>query len=106
MIAFGYDVLYNSFTVVKVVRPWKEDNMAKFDDFDLDIRKVKGNQNEVARTGTGTFMTCGSPGVCDTTLVTMATCEETCILCGETGNGCSDDTCSDCHSYCGAACRR
>ena len=40
MIAFGYDVLYNSFTVVKVVRPWKEDNMAKFDDFDLDIRKL------------------------------------------------------------------
>lgn len=82
--------------------------MNKFDDFDLDIKKIKANSEEELNTKVATtLLTCTMPGVCDTTLVTIATCDNTCMGCGSTrGEECTANTCSACHSYCGSACRR
>lgn len=85
--------------------------MAKFDDFDLDIRKVHENVETERAVSLGcttvtTAMTCGMPTICDTSIATMASCDGTCVGCTNSEQPCSANTCSACNSYCGGACRR
>lgn len=62
--------------------------MGKFDDFDLDIKRSGNNVIKVM--GVGGSITC------------ISACSE-CL----SQNSCpSQNTCSDCHSYCGSACQR
>lgn len=85
--------------------------MVNFDDFDLDVRKIKGNTEVEPKATTPiyttlmTAMTCTMPAVCDTSAATVS-CDVTCWGCTATQADCSADTCSACHSYCGGACRR
>lgn len=52
--------------------------MANYDDFDLDIRKIKGNMEAEPKgtvaicLTTGTATTCTMPTLCDTSIVTLA----------------------------------
>ncbi len=81
--------------------------MSKFDEFDLDINKKGHNEDSGVNPKSYT-----AAGICDTSTVTMASCDHTCVDCvTETctpcaSDGCSGNTCSNCHSYCGGACRR
>ena len=59
--------------------------MANYDDFDLDIRKIKGNMEAEPKgtaaicLTTGTATTCTMPTLCDTSIVTLASCDGTCV---------------------------
>ena len=75
--------------------------MAKYDEFDLDIRKT---EESVARGPIEmSIMQSCLAGVCDTSTVTT-TCPYLSCMCTATQQDDCSNTCSACHSYCGGAC--
>lgn len=75
----------------------KEDiHMSKYEDFNLDFELVE----EPSETGIYT-----SQWDCISVWVTKLTTQATKHSCPPT-DGCTNGTCSACHSYCGSACRR
>lgn len=80
--------------------------MPNYNDFDLDIRRDPSKTNDDA-----------SPAAISTNILKCATdlasfvwdslqyCPTT-SDCNITEGECTQESCSDCHSYCGAACRR
>ena len=81
-------------------------NMPNYNDFDLDIRRV----NDASGDGVSPAMFSDNPMDCASILksiveYTLQYCP-TANDCPVTKTNCTAESCSDCHSYCGAACRR
>lgn len=80
--------------------------MPNYNDFDLDIRRVSGTSDD----GVSPAGLSDNPLDCATILtsiveVSLQYCPTT-NDCPVTETNCTAESCSDCHSYCGAACRR
>lgn len=71
--------------------------------FDLDIQTIKSDMDIEPASSSNlcifTIQKC-------TEFVTIISCNPTECVCGGAGQGCSESTCSDCHSYCGSGCRQ
>lgn len=74
--------------------------MANYDDFDLEFTFPSTNSNSDGgaepRSGWGCIFTDITELITD--IITNSGCP--------VSDGCTSGTCSDCHSYCGGACRR
>ena len=73
--------------------------MSKFDEFDLDIQSVGSNDQPEART-TGWGCELATAILCPSA---VTNCDATACQ-GATNKGCTGNSISICHSYCGSAC--
>lgn len=86
--------------------------MAKYDDFDLDMRNDEPN-GALVYPSTNDLICLYTLSICVDTIVSVVAsecCTNGCTsACGTPSQGCTtacDQTYSACHSYCGSACRR
>lgn len=82
-------------------------HMSNYNDFDLDIRHdpIDSYKGVTAAILSEQLIDCATTAtvygtICGLTLQCTNDCSKTC-----TQNNCTAESCSDCHSYCGAACR-
>lgn len=80
--------------------------MSNYNDFDLDIRREPNEPNANASPAAYT----ANIWQCATDLASLVGASlqycPTTSDCTITEGDCTNESCSDCHSYCGAACRR
>lgn len=82
--------------------------MPNYNDFDLDIRRAPYADGTSPAAFSATPKTCITvvSVIVDISLQLCATVNDCHMTEGDCTTGCTDESCSDCHSYCGAACRR